>query len=421
MKQIVIQGGKPLRGSVEIPGAKNSALPLMAAAVLCTGNVELMNVPFLSDIEVSLQILRSLGCRAQRCADGTVSIHAPQLSGSAIPRDLMEAMRSSIFFLAPLLVRTGRAEIFMPGGCELGGRPIDIHLAGLEAMGVVQEEQDSALILHAPHGLHAAEFALRFPSVGATETLLMAAAGAQGTTVLHGVAKEPEVEDLIRFLQQAGVGISGVGTSHLTITGQEMLQGVNFTVCPDRIVSATVLCAVTACGGEVLITGGCTEHVSAILPLLHTLGATVLSPGNSDLYAVSAGPKEGLGWQATGVYPALPTDAAPLLAATALRAKGATVLKDTVFKNRFSCQDGFAALGAQAICEDSTILIQGVDALKGAALCGQDLRGTAALVIAALQAQGKSTVQGVLHLERGYEDIVSLFAALGAEIAYEEV
>ena len=419
MKQIVIQGGKPLRGSTEIPGAKNSALPLMAAAVLCSGSVELSRVPFLSDIEISMQILRSLGCTALRKANGHVLIHAPRLTNSAVPQHLMCAMRSSIFFLAPLLVRTGCAEISMPGGCKLGARPIDIHLDGLAAMSVAMEEHDDALVLRAPNGLQAAEFALRFPSVGATETLLMAAAGAHGVTVLHNVAKEPEIEDLIRFLQQAGVPISGIGTSRLVITGQEMLQGVNFTVCPDRIVSATVLCGVAACGGEALLTGCCAEHMQAVLPLLHTLGATVLSPGNADLYIVSAGPQDGLGHKATGVYPALPTDAAPLLAAAALRTKGQTVLRDTVFENRFSCADGFAALGAQVRCSGRALSIIGTQMLQGAALYGQDLRGTAALVLAALQAQGESTLQGVSHLDRGYEDIVALFAGLGAEITYK--
>lgn len=417
MESIFVQGGRSLQGHADVPGAKNSALPLMAAAMLCDEDVTLTNVPRLSDVETSLSILRALGCTAHMDAH-TVVIHAQSVQESSVPHHLMAAMRSSIFFLAPLLARTGCAKITMPGGCRLGARPIDIHLNGLAAMGACVRESGETLCVTAENGLHGADITLRLPSVGATETLLMAAVTAQGETVLRGAACEPEVQDLAAFLNAMGAQIQGAGTSCLHICGAPSLRGVRFDVCPDRIVAATLLCAVAGCGGEVWLHRCTPSHLEALFPFLHTLGCTVCAKEDT-LYLVSHGPKKGLGVLETAVYPGLPTDMAPLLAAAVLRAQGSTLLHDTVFDNRFACAEGFASLGAHAVRVGAAVRIEGVSRLYGGALEAQDLRGGAALVLAALQAQGESVIGGVEYIRRGYEDIVALFESLGADVRLE--
>ncbi|MEG2393616.1 MAG: UDP-N-acetylglucosamine 1-carboxyvinyltransferase [Ruthenibacterium sp.] len=421
MDTIEVRGGRSLFGSVEIPGAKNSALPLIAASILCYGAVTLTNVPCLSDVNAALQILSELGCKA-RIVDKTVDIDAHSLQKSAVPEHLMCAMRSSLFFLAPLLTRMGRAEISTPGGCRLGARPIDIHLAGLSAMGaeIVQTENGKTIVSAPAAGLRGTDYTLRFPSVGATETLLMASVSAVGRTVLRGVAKEPEITDLIRFLQSAGAHIAGAQTNVLYIEGGDLLAGTTHSVCPDRITAATVLCAVAACGGEVLLMHCSRQQLKALLPLLQTLGCVFSATGDTSLCVASNGPKCAIGNVFTDIYPGLSTDVSPLLMAAVLRAEGKSRCADTIFEHRFACSDGFRALGGMAKIEGNALEIHGVPALYGTALHAQELRGGAALVLAALQAQGQSTIDGVAHIARGYEDIAQMFRSLGADISLRQ-
>lgn len=420
MEAILVEGGRPLRGNVRIPGAKNSALPLMAASLLCSGTVELCEVPQLTDVAAGMEILQAVGSRV-RWTENTLWMETAPPLRSSVPPHLMRLMRSSLFFLAPLLARTGRAEITQPGGCRLGARPIDIHLDGLAAMGaVVVQEAERTRVSTLSGGLRGADYTLRFPSVGATETLLMAAATARGTTWLRGVALEPEVEDLIRFLQGAGACISGTGTRTLCIEGREELHGARFSVCPDRIVASTVLCGVAGCGGEAFLTHCSLAHLGGLLPLLRTLGCEVQGNGQDALWAYSEGPRRAVGAQSTGVYPAFCTDAVPLVAAAALRAPGETALADTIFSNRFACANGFCAMGANVRREGETLKIRGVTRLHGSSVCAEDLRGGAALVLAALQAEGRSSITGTAHLARGYEDIAALFCGLGARIVHQD-
>lgn len=393
----------------------------MAASVLCHGTVELANAPCLSDVSASLRILRSLGCTAVR-QEGTLLLTAPEAPGSAVPQSLMRTMRSSLFYLAPLLVRTGRAQVYTPGGCRLGARPIDLHLSGLAQMGAaIAQGEDGALSLAAPNGLAGADITLRFPSVGATETLLMAAAAARGDSVLRGVAVEPEVTELARFLQSAGAEIAGVGTRVLRVRGSDCLLGVRHAVCPDRITAATVLCAVAGCGGEVLLTHTCNAHLTGILRALQKAGCMVFAAGEDSVALASSGALRNIGRLSTGVYPAFPTDAAPLLAAALLRAQGSGFITDTIFENRFACAAGFAQLGADVLVQGRTLAVRGVRELCGARVHAPDLRGGAALVIAALQAEGESRVLDAQHIDRGYEDVAALLAPLGAKIARESV
>lgn len=393
----------------------------MAASVLCHGTVELANAPCLSDVSASLRILRSLGCTAVR-QEGTLLLTAPEAPGSAVPQSLMRTMRSSLFYLAPLLVRTGRAQVYTPGGCRLGARPIDLHLSGLAQMGAaIAQGEDGALSLAAPNGLAGADITLRFPSVGATETLLMAAAAARGDSVLRGVAVEPEVTELARFLQSAGAEIAGVGTRVLRVRGSDCLLGVRHAVCPDRITAATVLCAVAGCGGEVLLTHTCNAHLTGILRALQKAGCMVFAAGEDSVALASSGALRNIGALSTGVYPAFPTDAAPLLAAALLRAQGSGFITDTIFENRFACAAGFAQLGADVLVQGRTLAVRGVRKLCGARVHAPDLRGGAALVIAALQAEGESRVLDAQHIDRGYEDVAALLAPLGAKIARESM
>lgn len=411
----MIRGGRGLFGSVQIPGAKNSILPLMAASMLCHGTVTLEHAPHLTDVDASLQILQSVGCGAVR-RGGSIVVTPSETPGSAISESLMRSMRSSLFFLAPLLARAGRADIFRPGGCRLGARPIDLHLAGLAQMGAQIEERAGALTLRAPHGLQGADITLRFPSVGATETLLMAAAAAKGQSILRGAAAEPEIVDLARFLQAAGAHITGAGTQEIRIAGNDCLMGVRHTVCPDRITAATVLCAVAGCGGEVLLSNVCSGHLGEILRVLRAMGCMLSTSGGDSVAIAGDGRLRAVPALHTGVYPGFPTDAAPLLAASLLRAEGQSAITDTIFENRFACAEGFNRLGAQATVQDRTLSIPGTRILRGAELCAPDLRGGAALILAALQAEGESRVTGAEHIDRGYEDIAALFSHLGADI-----
>ena len=415
MESLHITGGKGLCGSVRIPGAKNSVLPILAASILCHGTVTLRNVPQLSDVAASLQILNSLGCAATMTGD-TIQVLTGENLCSAVPPHLMSLMRSSVFYLAPVLARTGRVTISQPGGCRLGARPIDIHLAGLCAMGAQVVKTETDTIVTAPNGLHGTEFRLRFPSVGATETLLMAAAVAQGYTVLHGVAAEPEIVDLAHFLQGAGAKISGAGTSTISIEGQELLLGTQHNIGPDRIVAATVLCAVAGCGGEALLQQCDPNHLQSVIELLQKAGCVFSASGRGSMCISSDGHLLGVGTVLTGVYPAFPTDVAPLLAAALLRSSGESVLNDIIFENRFACAKGFAALGAKVRCDEQSLHLTGTPQLQGAALAAEDLRGGAALCIAAMMAQGNSVVTGVPYIARGYENIAGLFSALGAQI-----
>lgn len=416
MEQLKISGGKSLFGTIEIPSAKNSVLPIIAACVLCSGAVTLEHVPMLEDVRTSIEILRALGCGVEQKGD-TVTINAGGVSRSLVPPSLMSRMRSSVFYLAPLLSRTGHAEISRPGGCNLGARPIDIHLAGLAAMGAFITARGDTVIAEASNGLHGADFTLRFPSVGATETLLMAAVLAKGNTILRGAATEPEVCDLAKFLTEAGAKITGAGTRTLRITGQENLFGARFKACPDRITAATVMCAVAACGGEVLLENVRISAVKPVVDILSRAGCSFSLSGGSSAVIASNGALRCFGSVTTGVYPAFPTDAAPLVAAALLKMRGTCSITDMIFQNRFSCASQFTKLGANVNVRENTLDIKGVNHLIGAKVEAQDLRGGAALVIAAMTATGDSTVSGVQHIARGYQDIVSMFFSLGADIS----
>ena len=415
--RIVVTGGRPLNGAVRIPAAKNSVLPLLAASMLCSERVRLRAVPRLSDVAVSLALLRGAGC-AVRWEGEDVVLSGPPKTG-ALPGQTAEQMRASILFCAPLLARLGRVNTVLPGGCRIGARPIDLHLQGLAQMGVRQlPAAPGQLTLYAPAGLRGAEICLSFPSVGATETLLLAAATAQGQTVLHGAAKEPEIVDLAAFLNACGGCVEGAGTDTIRVQGKRCLAGCTFMPVADRIIASTLACAAAAAGGRVELASCAPRLYAPLLEILEQMGCTVERA--RDAAAISRfGALRGAGNVHTAPYPGLATDAAPLLAAVMLCAQGESSLQDRVFEHRFACADGFAALGANVRVAERTLYVQPAGVLHGAKLTAPDLRGGAALVIAALAARGSSRLGGTEFIRRGYADLDRLLAGLGAQIWQE--
>ena len=415
----IITGGRPLQGRVEVPAAKNSVLPLLAAALLCSGPVRLQNVPRLTDVEDCLALLRGVGCTAGW--QGTELVVQGQPMRTDLAPEAAGRMRASILFCAPLLARLGRVSTVLPGGCRIGARPIDLHLQGLAQMGVRQlPAAPGQLTLYAPAGLRGAEICLAFPSVGATETLLLAAATAQGQTVLHGAAKEPEIADLAAFLNACGGCVEGAGTDTIRVQGRRCLAGCTFMPVADRIIASTLACAAAAAGGRVELAGCAPGLYAPLLEILEQMGCTV-ERGADRAEVARFGRLYGAGRVFTGVYPGLATDAAPLLAAAMLCAEGESSIEDVVFERRFGCAEGFERLGGR-VNRSGRVLSVGPlpeSGLHGATLTAPDLRGGAALVVAALSARGKSLVEETRHIDRGYAGLCEVLASLGGRIGRE--
>lgn len=424
MEYIRVTGGRTLCGTVRPAAAKNSVLPLLAATLLCGEPCTLRDVPRLKDVETSLALLAAVGADAVRGGPGgrhIVTRPGRALCGT-VPAELAGAMRGSVFYLAPLLIRTGCAVLPLPGGCRLGPRPIDIHLAGLAAMGARIEMSGSAVTLRRRGSLQGTEFTLRLPSVGATLTLMMAACCAAGTTTLHGAAREPEIVDTAAFLNAAGAEIAGAGTACIRIrgTGGALLGGCEHSVLPDRIAAATYAAAAAVAGGNVTVEGCPPDYLAAFLDFLDQTGCTVLRGKTG--FSVTRCPSRPLRGGCdlvAAAYPGLATDAAPLAAAVLLGAEGPSRIYDGLFQNRFACAEGFAALGADVCTEGRTLAIAGREAentpLHGGTVRAPDLRGGAALVLAALGARGTVLVADAGHIRRGYADLPGDLAGLGAD------
>ncbi len=416
MEKIAVIGQKPLSGRVAVQGAKNSVLPILAASLMIDGSCRLTNAPQLLDVSSCARIMRRLNVDITAEGD-CLTVKKLWRLESSISKELMTSMRSSVFFLAPLLATTGIAAIYHPGGCNLGGRPIDLHLDGLSKMGVTVRQVGEKLLCYAENGLYGADILLRFPSVGATENLMMAAATASGTTIIRNAAREPEVCDLAGFLRSAGAGIVGDGTDTITITGVEALTDTDYQIIPDRIETATYLCATAVAGGEVDITRARVGDVMPLIELLGDAGAKIAY--DADTIKIRCDNRlSGIGYVETQVFPGFATDAAPLLAAAMLKSKGKTVINDTIFTNRFACADEFSRFGAVTNRRNSSVYIEGVSDLYAASVKALDLRGGAALLIAALGARGESVVDGIDFIRRGYQNIVSSYRSLGADIKY---
>ena len=413
MDTIRICGGNRLEGEIPIHGAKNSALPLLAATLLAADVSELTNCPKLADVSASIAILRHLGCGVTRTADG-VTVDATHLRCGQVPDDLMRAMRSSIVFLGAIVARCGEAVLTHPGGCELGPRPIDLHLSALRRLGVTVEEEHGLIRCRATR-LRGAEITLPFPSVGATENILLAACTAQGTTVLRHAAREPEIGDLCAFLNACGARIRGGDSGTLVIEGVPRLHGVRHRVMADRIEAATYLAAAAATGGTLTLKHCPALPVSPVFAPLEQAGCTITVAGE-DLHIAAPSRLGSLGAIRTLPYPGFPTDAAAPLLAAACVGEGTTVCVETIFENRYRYVDELARMGARIRVDGRVAVVEGVPTLHGAEVACTDLRGGAALLIAALAAEGETHLTALHHLDRGYEDPVGCLHSVGARI-----
>ena len=412
MSQLLIRGGRRLDGEVRIQGAKNSVLPILAATLLTRGPVLVQNCPRLRDVEASVQILRTLGCTARWEADGLL-VDTAQVSGCAVSDRLMREMRSSAIFLGAILARCGQAEISYPGGCELGPRPIDLHLAGLRSLGAEIRDVGGALHCRAPR-LRGREIALSLPSVGATENLMLAACGAEGTTSICNAAREPEIADLQDFLNACGARVSGAGSSTVTVEGGRTLHGCRYAVMPDRIVAATYLCAAASAGGTALLRDAREEHLTTLTAVLREAGCGIVSD-RAGIACTCRRPLRAVRPVRTAPYPGFPTDAQAVLMAALLRSRGATVFEENIFENRYRHVDELIRMGADIQVSGRTAVVTGVERLQGAPVRCTDLRGGAALCVAALAAEGETCVMDIAHIDRGYEDLARDLRALGAD------
>lgn len=414
MSKLLIQGPSRLEGEIRVHGAKNSTLPLMAASLLCDGTSVLHNCPVLSDVRASERILQHLGCRTER-SGADVQIDAQGVAHWDIPEHLMREMRSSIVFLGAIIARMGRAELSFPGGCELGPRPIDLHLASLRKMGVKIQEDHGCLKCSAPEGLQGANIAFSFPSVGATENVLLAACCAKGITMVTNAAREPEICDLADFLNDCGAKISGAGDSTILVEGVPALHGCEHEVIPDRIAAATFLAAAAATGGAVTLTHVSPAHLAPVLPLFEESGCRL--DIRRDVVRITApGRLKRIKNVRTMPYPGFPTDAqAPLVAMTAV-ADGTSIFVENIFESRYKHVGELLRLGANIKVEGRVAVVEGVERLSGAPVEAADLRGGAALVVAGLTAQGETLVSNVRYIDRGYENLEGSLCALGAHV-----
>lgn len=414
MSRLLIHGARKLQGEIQIHGAKNSTLPLMAASLVCGGKCILHNCPSLSDVDTSIRILRYLGCKVESL-EGAVCIDPASADHFDIPDNLMREMRSSIIFLGAIVSRMGKAILSFPGGCELGPRPIDLHLSSLRKMGVVIDEDHGCLNCSAPNGLSGAIISLSFPSVGATENILIAGVLAKGTTIINNAAREPEICDLADFLNSCGAKIHGAGESTILIEGVKSLTGCEHDVIPDRIAAATYLAAAAATGSVLTVSRIIPKHLEPIIPILEESGCRLDTEGSKMRITAPCRLKR-LKNVRTMPYPGFPTDAqAPIMAMAAL-AEGTSIFVENIFESRYKHVGELLRLGANIKVEGRVAIVEGVESLSGAPVEATDLRGGAALVVAGLAAQGVTEISGLHHLDRGYEKIESNLALLGADI-----
>jgi len=413
VNKFLVQGSRSLNGGIQIGGAKNSALKLMAASLLAEGLTSLSNVPDIADVAIMVELLEAMGVEVQRTGH-RIDIWVPHEIEPVAPYHLVERMRASISVLGPLLARIGRATVAMPGGDDFGSRPIDMHLQGLEQLGATFTHQHGDIQAQAKV-LKGAEVFLEFPSVGATENLLMAAVLARGTTTIENAAREPEITDLANFLSQMGALIDGIGTSRLRVDGVERLEPISYEVIPDRIEAATYLCALAICGGELHLENARAEHMEMLLRKLEEMGMHI-SEGNGGVRAKVTERLKSAD-VSTLPYPGLATDYKPFLVAALSVASGACMVTENIFAGRFRYVDELVRMGAEIKAEGRHAVVRGVERLSGAPVRAHDIRAGAALVIAGLGADGETIISDAHHVDRGYEDLAGKLSSVGAQVS----
>jgi len=412
--RLLVTGGPRLSGEVAIGGAKNSALKVMAAALLAEGSTEVHNVPDIADCRTMAEVLERLGARVER-RDHALTIDASGPLLMETPYELVRRMRASILVLGPLLARTGRARVAMPGGCNIGRRKIDLHVRGLERMGAEFSYDHGYLVAEASGRLRGTIVSLDFPSVGATENLLMAAVAAAGTTVIENAAREPEIQDLAAFLTSMGARIAGVGTPTIEVEGVDAFRPTSHSVIPDRIEAGTFAIAACLTRGDVLLRGARADHLDLVLAKLDEVGARVAAEEAGVRVAMDGHPRSAD--LVTLPYPGFATDLQPPIMAMLATAEGTSIITENVFESRFMFVDELNRMGADIRTEGHHAVVRGVDRLSSAPVRALDLRAGAALILAALGADGVTEIFDVDHVDRGYEDIDAKLSALGAEVS----
>lgn len=416
MQKLMIEGGHRLCGELELQGSKNSALPIMAAALLCGEECVLHRCPAITDIYSASRILNCLGAEC-RFSGSTAVINSAGAEGTEIPDHLMREMRSSIMFMGALLGRNGSAAVSIPGGCELGPRPIDMHLSSFRKLGAAVSDEGGAIRCTFPSGkARGARITLPFPSVGATENIILCAAGAEGETVINNAAREPEICDLCGFLRACGASVEGDGGCSIVIKGGKPLHGCEYTVMPDRIAGATYLSMTAAAGGEIILKNACVREMEPFLTVLEQTGCSMYT-SDDRIYLHS-------GARLTAVrdrirtmpHPGFPTDAQAVLMAALTMAEGTSVFEETIFDCRYRHTEALVKMGAEIETVGRAAIVRGVRTLHGAEVSATDLRGGAAMVTAALAAEGVSVITDIPHIDRGYERIENAVAGLGGRI-----
>ena len=423
MDRICIQGGQPLSGTIQIGGAKNAALPLMAASLLTSETLCLSNLPHLADITTMVYLLSELGVEISMNGDAPNGGHIGRVFGlsakepedKTAPYELVRRMRASVLVLGPLLARWGEAKVSLPGGCAIGTRPVDLHLEGFKALGAEIELEEGYIRASAPNGLKGARVVFPSVSVGATENVLMAASLAEGETTIANAAREPEIADLAHCLQTMGAKIEGIGTDTLTVTGKSSLQGGDYQVIPDRIETGSYAVAAAITGGDITLTGTKLELVDAVADVLVRAGAEVSETDDGVRITRTNGGIKGVDVM-TEPYPGFPTDMQAQLMALLTVSEGASMITETIFENRFMHVPELCRMGADINVHGASAIVRGVEKLSGAELMATDLRASISLVLAALAADGETIVNRVYHLDRGYERVEDKLAACGADI-----
>ncbi|MEQ2130350.1 UDP-N-acetylglucosamine 1-carboxyvinyltransferase [Caldanaerobacter subterraneus KAk] len=413
MGKFKINGGKRLYGEVEVHGAKNSILPILAATILNEGVSVIHNCPRLKDVDSMIEILEHIGCKIDFNGRDIV-VDASNVKDSEIPDNLMRTMRSSIFLMGALIARNKKAFISFPGGCDIGHRPIDLHLKGLKKLGVEIEESYGYIRCKGVR-VRGNEIHLDLPSVGATENIMLAATLADGITVIRNAAKEPEIEDLQNFLNSMGARITGAGTNTIVIEGVKKLHDTEYTIIPDRIVAGTYLCAAAMTRGELTVVKALKEHLEPLISKLKETGCE-LKTGNDYIKITCNKRPKAVDMIVTLPYPGFPTDLQPQIVSVLSIAEGTSIVTETIFDNRFKYTEELVRMGADIKVEGRVAVIRGVDKITGAKVLAKDLRGGVALVIAGLGAEGTTVVEGAEHIDRGYESLEKALKSVGADI-----
>lgn len=413
MEKLIITGGNRLTGTVKISGAKNAVLPIIAASLLGTSPSTLEEIPDLEDVRTFTHVLEHLGVETQREAD-SLFIDSSNITSCDAPYELVRKMRASFLVMGPLLARRGSAKISLPGGCAIGTRPIDLHLKGFEALGAEIDIGHGYIEAKAPRGLHGARIYLDFPSVGATENIIMAASLAKGVTILENPAHEPEIVDLANYLNVMGARVRGAGTNVIKIEGVSELRGTSYTVIPDRIEAGTYMVAAAMTGGDVWIENALTEHLKPVIAKLKEAGANI-EEDVSGIRVYSSGKLRSIDIK-TLPYPGFPTDMQAQFMALSAVAQGTSVYTETVFENRFMHVDELKRMGANIKIEGRSAIVEGVPKLTGCQVKATDLRAGAAMVLAGLVAEGQTEVGYIHHIDRGYDGIVDKLRGIGADI-----